>query len=454
MRSILSPGPVRSGSANEARAEGERLDSGWWRLLQFLRYLGRRFLEDDCPASAAHLAYSTLLALVPLTAVALSLLAVSPVFQEASETLQAFVFRHFVPASGEVVRRWVVEFAAQAARLPIFGLLGLVITGLLLMTQVERALNRIWRVPASRSWRRRLTGYWAIVTAGPLLIASLLVVSSQLVSLPWINAAMRWAAPAAGLVALAPAALTFVALCIAYWLAPNTSVPWKPVLAGALVATVTIEATKHGFAAYIGHYTSYRVIYGAMAAVPVFLIWLYVAWLWVLLGASFAAALATFRPVAHLSGFGPDQQFLLLFRLVGHLWRAKREDRGLGFDDFLALEPAATGEQLESLLHALDARRIVRESQGEWILAKDSDRVSLLDLYRTEVVRWPSATSVGPADDTWDASLARFLESVEGRLEETLDVPLSRLYLTAGDESEAASALSASSRRSPDEARS
>ncbi|MEZ5331560.1 MAG: YihY family inner membrane protein [Thermoanaerobaculia bacterium] len=410
--------------------------SSRWRLLQFLRYLARRFWEDDCPASAAHLAYSTLLALVPLTAVALSLLAVSPVFQEASETLQAFVFRHFVPASGEVVRRWVVEFAAQAAKLPIFGLLGLVVTGLLLMTQVERALNRIWRVPASRSWRRRLTGYWAIVTAGPLLIASLLVISSQLVSLPGMSALLRWAAPAAALVALAPAALTFVAVCLTYWLAPNTSVPWRPVVAGALVATVLIEITKTGFAAYIGHYTSYRAIYGAMAAVPVFLVWLYVAWLWVLLGASFAAAVATFRPVAHLSGFRPDQQFLLLFRLVGHLWRAKREDRGLSFDDFLALEPAATGEQLETLLHALDAQRIVRESQGEWILSKDSDRVTLLDLYRTDVVRWPSAQSVAPADDRWDSALQGLLDGVEAPLEQALAVPLSTLY----DVSEAATA--------------
>lgn len=431
---------------------GAPLGSAWWRLGQFLRYLGRRFLGDECPAAAAHLAYSTLLALVPLTAVALSLLAVSPVFQEASETLQAFVFRHFVPASGEVVRRWVVEFAAQAARLPIFGLVGLVVTGLLLMTQVEHALNRIWRVPASRSWRRRLTGYWAIVTAGPLLIATLLVISSQLVSLPWIGPAMRWAAPFAGLVVLAPAALTFVAVAATYWLAPNTSVPWKPVLAGALAATVAIELTKHGFAAYVGHYTSYRAIYGAMAAVPVFLVWLYVAWLCVLFGASFAAALATFRPVAHLSGYRADQQFLLLFRVVGHLWRAKRADRGLSFDALLALEPAATGEQIERLLHALDARRIVRESRGEWILAKDSDRLTLLDLYRTEVVRWPSADAVEPADDAWDAALARFLATAEGSLERALGVSLSALYGAPADE--AASPSSASARRSPGAARS
>jgi membrane protein len=424
-----------------------RLVSGWWRLTRFLHYLARRFLDDECPAAAAHLAYSTLLALVPLTAVALSLLAVSPVFGEASETLQAFVFRHFVPASGEVVRRWVVEFAAQAARLPIFGLLGLVVTGLLLMTQVERALNRIWRVPGSRSWRRRLTAYWAIVTAGPLLIATLLVVSSQLVSLPWIGSALRWVAPATHLVVLAPAALTFVAVSVAYWLAPNTSVPWKPVLAGALVATVAIEVTKHGFAAYVAHYTSYRAIYGAMAAVPVFLVWLYVAWLWVLVGASFAAALATFRPVAHLRGFGPDQQFLLLFRLVGHLWRAKVEDRGLDFDALLALEPAATGEQVEGLLHALETRRIARESHGEWILAKDSSRVTLLDLYRTDVVRWPSAASVGPADDAWDAALGRILATTEEPLERALAVPLATLYQAPPDEAEAPP--SAAPRRSP-----
>lgn len=435
---------------SETRPVGKRLDSGWWRLWQFVRYLVRRFLGDECPAAAAHLAYSTLLALVPLTAVALSLLAVSPVFGEASETLQAFVFRHFVPASGEVVRRWVVEFAAQAARLPIFGLFGLVATGLLLMTQVEHALNRIWRVPASRSWRRRITGYWAIVTAGPLLIATLLVISSQLVALPWIGPAMRWAAPAAGLVVLAPAALTFVAVAATYWLAPNTSVPWKPVLAGALAATVAIELTKHGFAAYVGHYTSYRAIYGAMAAVPVFLVWLYVAWLCVLFGASFAAALATFRPVAHLSGFRPDQQFLLLFRIVGHLWGAKRADRGLGFDALLAREPAATGEQIERLLHALEARRIARETRGEWILAKDSDRLTLLDLYRTEVVQWPSADSLDPADDSWDAALARYLVAAEEPLARTLGVPLSTFYEPA-----AAGALaSATERRSPGAARS
>jgi membrane protein len=188
-----------------------------------------------------------------------------------------------------------------------------------------------------------------------------------------------------------------------------------------------------------------------MAAVPVFLVWLYVAWLWVLFGASFAAALATFRPVAHLGGFRPDQQFVLLFRLVGHLWRAKREERGLAFDDLLALEPAATGEQIEGLLHSLESRRIVRESQGEWILAKDSNRLTMLDLYRTDVVRWPSPRCVGPLDDPWDEGLARFLEIAEGPIESSLAVPLTSLYASLD---EATGVTDAASPRSPDSARS
>ena len=296
----------------------------------FLTHLQRRFVEDECPQSAGILAYTTLVAVVPLTAVTLAVLSIFPVFDQLAAGLRDFAFRSLVPAAGETIEQNVSEFAAQAKNLSLAGVVFLVVTALLLIFQVEQVLDRIWRVRQPRRLISRLVVYWAALTAGPPLIGASLALSSYLITLPLIEGATASVGGSRALLALLPFLFEAVAFTLAYIVLPNRSVPWRPAVAGGLTAAVLFEIAKKGFALYVTRFPAYQLVYGALAAVPIFLAWIYLSWLVILFGASFAAALASFRPQAQLQGWDERLDFVLLYRLVGHFWRAQRQGRPLG----------------------------------------------------------------------------------------------------------------------------
>ncbi len=332
----------------------------------------RRFVSDEGPLRATGLAYVTLLALVPLSAVAFGVLAAFPSFERLVGRIHAFVFAHFVPETGAAVARVVEALAANAARLSLVGALMLVATALLMMAAVDDTLNRIWGVRDRAGLWRRVTVWWTVLTLGPLLLGTALVLAMQ---------AGRWLPQAVG--ALAPQrllleALAFVleagACLLLYALVPRRPVPLRHALAGALVAAVLLELARRGFGAYLARVDTYRTLYGPLAALPVLLIWVQVSWMIVLYGAEVS------RTLGLAPGAGGGRGLDLAVRVLGRLAAAQRtgEAPGLGA---LARAGLADPRVLAPVLERLERAGLVRRTaDGGWVLARALEAATVADL--------------------------------------------------------------------------
>ncbi|WP_084407352.1 virulence factor BrkB family protein [Aestuariibacter salexigens] len=255
-------------------------------LVTFLR----RSKEDEIAITAGHLAYVSLLSLVPFIMVFFTMIQAFPAFAAVREDLESFIFDNFVPHSGEVMREYITQFVGNASEMGMVGILSLVVVALLLISNIDKTLNRIWRNKIERPMIYTLAIYWMVLTLGPLLIGSSVIVSSYLVALA--NFAEEYT-PGLGTVFLkfVPFITAVLAFQLVYMLVPNKQVKTGHALYGALLATLLFELTKKAFAFYVSSFPSYQVIYGALAVIPILFVWVYLSWIVVLLGAEFTCTI-------------------------------------------------------------------------------------------------------------------------------------------------------------------
>lgn len=259
-------------------------------LGQFVVQVAKRFVQDRCQRVAGALSFTTMLAIVPLTAVMLAVLSLAPGFSAWMTVIQDFIYSNFVPAAGEVVQKYLTQFAGKAGRLTAVGLLFIGATAIMLMATIEQALNDIWRVTNTRKLLHRFLVYWALLTLGPILVVGSLTLTAKLFTLPFLGHAEVTILREVLDVVL-PLAFEFGAAVLLYSVVPNVSVLWRNALAGGLFAAVLLEVAKYLFAAAMKYFTTYQIIYGAIAVLPIFLVWVYISWVIVLLGAIVAATL-------------------------------------------------------------------------------------------------------------------------------------------------------------------
>ncbi|GGA86436.1 UPF0761 membrane protein [Neiella marina] len=258
------------------------------RTLDVLKHFFQRCSADQVSITAGHLAYVTLLSLVPMIAVSFAMFSAFPVFEELRGEIEAFVYENFVPTASEVVSQYMNDFVNNASKATSIGILALVFVAFMLMSAIDTALNRIWRVKQKRRLVMSLSIYWMVLTLGPILASVSLAATSYLVSLnvmedvSWLKTQM---------LKVLPFVLSTLIFMLLYLLVPNKDVKWKHGLYGALLTAFLFEVGKRGFALYIAHFASYQAIYGALAAVPIIFVWVYVSWYIVLLGAEFTATL-------------------------------------------------------------------------------------------------------------------------------------------------------------------
>ncbi|HET8897584.1 MAG TPA: YihY family inner membrane protein, partial [Rhodanobacteraceae bacterium] len=207
-------------------------------LLAFARHLWRRFVDDKCFETAGALSYTTLFALVPLTAAVIGILSAFPVFNTWTQQLTDFVFRSFVPAAGATVRDYLFQFAGNASKMTALGVVVLLASALMMMSAIEDRLNRIWRVEKQRSSVSRFLMYWAALTLGPILAVGGLALSSYLFALPVLNQAAHQFGLQSRVLQLLPFLLTLLMMLLLYTLVPNRRVGWRPALVGAFVAAI------------------------------------------------------------------------------------------------------------------------------------------------------------------------------------------------------------------------
>jgi membrane protein len=400
--------------------------SNMHRLKQLVSHVWRHFRQDRCFEEAASLGYTSLLAIVPLLAVVFGVASAFPVFDRWAGELQAFIFENFIPASGEQIQVYISGFLDSASRLTLPGTFFLIITALLLMMRIEKAFNRIWRVPVARSIVNRVVMYWAVLTLGPMALGVATALSAQ----PAFEALGASGGDIGALRSLGIFALTWLAFSLTFLLVPNRKVSLLHAAIGALLSAILFSIAKTGFVAFVGR-ASFNVIYGTLATIPIFLFWIYLVWIVILLGASLAASLTTFRERRSDWRWPWEWEFLLAYRLVGHLWQAQRDGRPLSQDDLLLAETGVRESLLQRLLgQFLRAGIVTRDQQDDWVLTRDLDHYSLLDLYLAGHFHLPlGQTPEAPGKGQWDQA---FMDATDAnRLH--MDRSLKSLYQANDD---------------------
>lgn len=345
--------------------------------------LWQRLRQDRLPLTASSLTYTTVLALVPLFTVILSVFTMFPIFAEMQGALQQSLVDSLIPESiaGNVMR-YLNEFAGRAGQLGLLGIAGLVVTSLSLILTIDKTLNQIWRVTEPRRLGERVLIYWALLTLGPLLLAASIAMTSYVLS---ASSGMLPALPVGADFALSGAhfALVVGGLALLYHFVPRTAVRWRHALAGALVATMAFSLARWGMGLYLAHNRTYSHVYGAFAAVPVLLLWIYVSWLIVLLGAVVAAYLPSLAsPLMRRLG-APGWAFELALEALRAL-AASRGDGGTHGSTSLQLARALKVDVLHlyPILGTLESMGWVgrlapgpRQKKPRWVLLVDPAQV-------------------------------------------------------------------------------
>jgi membrane protein len=348
-------------------------------LIHFVAYCGRRFVGDQCLRQATQLSYASLLALVPMLAICFGLLSAFPAFKQLRIDAQMILYNNLLPDAGLEVSDQVATFVENASSMTGIGMAALLATAILLLSAINGAFNAIWRVTEPRPLMIRIMAYWMVLTVGPLLLGASLSLSSYGFSQVVIEHGDR----AFGLTRLLPFLLTACGFTLLYMVVPARSVAFSHALSGGLVAAALFEGLKTGFGLYLQAFPSYQAIYGAMAAVPIFLIWMYLSWAVVLFGAEIAAAAREWRLVGRLqSGSrGAGHRLALALALLYRLRNAARSGTVLR-ETALTRSLPADLDQLSAVLQALKDSGFISRSGGRFFLARDLTAASLEDLLR------------------------------------------------------------------------
>ena len=324
-----------------------------WPWLGTLLTLIRRFREDRLALTASSLTFTSVISLVPMATVMLALFSAFPMFSTLQATLQHYFVSTLVPDTiARPVLGAITQFSTRASRLGVVGLVALVVSAIALMLTIDRALNAIWRVRKPRPIAQRVLIYWSAMTLGPLLIGVSVAATSYALT---ASRGYWWDVPRGIGVVFGVGEFVVVSLGVAalFHYVPNTHVRWRHALMGGVFVAVGFAISKRLLALYFGTVPTYSMIYGAFATVPIFLVWIYLSWIIVLLG----AVLAAYAPVAGMQvarwPAGPGSRFHLALVIVRALRRARDAGKHGMSGDQLSKALSTDPLQIEPLLDAL-----------------------------------------------------------------------------------------------------
>ncbi|MDE2248515.1 MAG: YihY family inner membrane protein [Xanthomonadaceae bacterium] len=407
------------------------------RTSSFSRFVWQRFVDDKCFETAGALSYTTLVSLVPLTVAVLAMFSVFPVFQPARDTLVNFVFSNFVPAAGEKVQEALQSFAENAKGLTGVSILVMLFSALSMMISIEDRLNRIWRVRQARGWGSRLLLYWAALTLGPILVGGGIAATSYVTAMPFLSvAADQIHTVGMGLLATLPFLVTFFTLWLMYAVIPNTRVSRRDAAIGALLGAVLFEIARWGFGQYVGNAHNYQRIYGALAAIPIFLLWIYLSWVIVILAASIAASISAYEYHPPTDALPEGAEFLGLLAVLGYFVEAQRCGECVDPAELRLRAPYLRSAWIAACLDDLQQADLIRRGEsGGWLLSRSLDSTDLRRLYRCTHCRLP----LHPHDEAAAAGielpppLLEMLSGLAAVLESKLGMRLDQIYPPAAD---------------------
>lgn len=247
----------------------------WWRCF-------RNFLRKDGLDAVTVLAYTSLVGVVPFLGVLVSVLSLVDIFKINAEELINQLLAHLLPSSSPLVEQYLIEFSSHASHLKGLGIVFILLTSLLMLWSIDNKINAMWRKNTQRRFWVSLFSYLSIALVGPLLLMASFTLSS---ALPALSLGLLGKHSLSWLLNL-----TWVMNLLGFWFlyhyVPVAKVSWQASLLGAGVVTLVLELMKDVFVLYVKWFPSYDLIYGAFAAVPLFLLWIYLVWMVIILGAS------------------------------------------------------------------------------------------------------------------------------------------------------------------------
>jgi membrane protein len=355
----------------------------WWEpqvLWRFLRFVFAGFQHNKGLEVAKSLTYTSLFAVVPLVTLVLSILSAFPSFQVFGSQIQDMIFDRLLPASSTELEGYFSTFAAQAKNLTWMGAVMLLVTSYLMLVNVERSFNHIWGVGELRKGLSSFLLYWSVLSLGPLLLGIGFAISSYITSLTLFERFSEFSdlfGARRVMLGIFPVLLTAGAFTLLYVAVPNCGVKFRHGLAGAAVVSVAFIAVKKVFTLSIAT-ASYQLIYGTFAAIPIFLLWLYVGWLVILFGANLVRSIPLFTTDTVSDEVHPS---LLLLALIHKFWEKQRTGEELKVQELMDQQWPFRSMDVESLLNLLQQQRLIRPiNHDEYLLVRDLDTISLWEL--------------------------------------------------------------------------
>ncbi|MBQ7659996.1 MAG: YihY family inner membrane protein [Alphaproteobacteria bacterium] len=270
----------------------EHIKSWFNSIRGFIYFLIKRAQNDTVLRVASSLSYTSLIALVPVLAIALAVFSAFPVFADVREQIQEIFIQNLMPDAGQDISTYFNDFIKATAKLTTIGVVGIALTAVLLLSTIENSFNFIFKVTHPRRWTTKITLYWTVITLGPLLLGTALSLKGMFVFNKFADTMPDLQILVGNLL---PSVITCLLLIGVYVFIPNKKVSVSSALVGALTAMVLFLVLRQGFALFMLKNNTYKTLYGAVAAVPLMLVWMYLYWAVVIFGAVVTAALDEYR---------------------------------------------------------------------------------------------------------------------------------------------------------------
>ncbi|WP_374295646.1 YihY family inner membrane protein [Acinetobacter sp.] len=401
------------------------LDQKW---IQFIRFVLYRFEADRCREIAGSLTYTTLFAIVPMLTVFLVIVSSIKALEPARQQMQTWIYSNFLPKTSIAFDKALNAFTENSSNLTIIGILFLFVTTVLMLSSIELAFNRIWRVRQARGGIVGFMRYWTIISLGPIILGTAFVLSSTVASMNLLsNTVAGYQFDFAYVLLFISFALTCLGFSLLYWTIPNRSVPIKSAVIAGIFSGVVFELLKNLFGFIMSNFTSYQLVYGAFAALPIFLLWIYTSWLVVLLGVQISYAITAFH-----SDKTTKRHPILMLLDVLELFHQKQK-RGGTVSDREAMNILGRGEigKWPYFIELLEKQNLItRTDSNEYVLIRNLEQVDLWQFVKNLPYALPHRSELNgssPNDHVMQVVGSTLAES-DAYLAQKLAIPLATIF--------------------------
>ncbi len=402
-------------------------DKKWF---QFVLFVIRRFEADRCREQAGSLTYTTLFAVVPMLTVFLVIISSIKALEPARQQLQLLIYSNFLPKTTIAFDKALNAFTDKSSNLTVIGVLFLFITTVMMLTSIETVFNRIWRVKETRGGILGFMRYWTIISLGPILLGSAFVISSTAASLNVLsNNFSGYELDGAFVFWCISFSLTILGFFILNWTIPNRSVPIKAAFFAGTFSATLFEMLKHLFGFVMSNFTSYEIIYGAFAAVPIFLLWIFLSWNIVLLGVEISYALTAFNADTHKQR--KRHAVIMLLDLLELFYQKQKVGQSVNESEALEVLGREEIGRWPSYVQILEKQHLImRTDDNNYVLVRNLSQIDFWSFYSALPYPLPRRKDIEDVcgNNQWMEKIGPALIESDDYLVAKLAIPLSIIF--------------------------